>query len=147
MGEALSAGAEYSETRLLASGPRTNPWMQEASDRVVEKGDLVALDTDLVGRDGYLTDYSRTYLCGDRAPTDEQRRLYSVAYEFVHSAIAEFVPEPRSASWGNGSRVACPMSSTSSAIPSSRTAPDWLTSGRRSSSTITMRVRSKPGCR
>jgi Xaa-Pro dipeptidase len=91
LGEALRAGAEYSETRLLASGPRTNPWMQEATDRVVRDGDLVALDTDLVGRDGYLTDYSRTYLCGDR-PTDEQRRLYTVAYEFVHSAIPEFVP-------------------------------------------------------
>jgi Xaa-Pro aminopeptidase len=92
MGDALSAGAEYSETRLLASGPRTNPWMQEATDRVVEEGDLVGLDTDLVGRDGYLTDYSRTWLCGDGPPTDEQRRLYTVAYEFVYSAIPEFVP-------------------------------------------------------
>jgi Xaa-Pro dipeptidase len=88
----LSEGAEYSETRLLASGPRTNPWMQEATDRVVENGDLVGLDTDLVGRDGYLSDYSRTYLCGDRAPTDEQWRLYERAYEFVYGATAELVP-------------------------------------------------------
>jgi Xaa-Pro aminopeptidase len=92
LGQALGDGAEYSETRLLASGPRTNPWMQEASDRVVQQGDLVGLDTDLIGRDGYLTDYSRTYLCGDARPTDEQRRLYTVAYEFVHAAIPEFVP-------------------------------------------------------
>jgi Xaa-Pro dipeptidase len=92
MGEVLSAGAEYSETRLLASGPRTNPWMQEASDRVVEAGDLVGLDTDLVGRDGYLTDYSRTYLCGDGVPKDEVRRLYQVAHEFVHEAIDEMRP-------------------------------------------------------
>jgi Xaa-Pro dipeptidase len=92
MGEVLSAGAEYSETRLLASGPRTNPWMQEASDRVVEAGDLVGLDTDLVGRDGYLTDYSRTYLCGDDVPKDEVRRLYQVAYEFVYDAIDEIRP-------------------------------------------------------
>jgi|SRR5579884_3796062 len=92
LGSALSEGAEYCETRLLASGPRTNPWMQEASDRVVKNGDLVGLDTDLVGRDGYLTDYSRTYLCGDGRPTDEQRRLYTIAYEFVHEAIVEFVP-------------------------------------------------------
>jgi Xaa-Pro dipeptidase len=92
MGEALSLGAEYSETRLLASGPRTNPWMQEASDRVVVEGDLVGMDTDLIGRDGYLTDFSRTYLCGDRKPSDEQRRLYRVAHDFVHDAISEFVP-------------------------------------------------------
>lgn len=71
MGDALAAGAEYAETRLLASGPRTNPWMQEASDRILEVGDLVGMDTDLVGRDGYLTDYSRTHLCGDRTPSDE----------------------------------------------------------------------------
>jgi len=29
---------------------------------------------------------------GDRPPTDEQRRLYGIAYEFVYSAIPEFVP-------------------------------------------------------
>jgi Xaa-Pro aminopeptidase len=92
MGEVLAAGAEYSETRLLSSGPRTNPWMQEASDRVVEEGDLVGMDTDLVGRDGYLTDYSRTYLCGDSTPTGEQRHLYRMAYEFVHGAIDEIRP-------------------------------------------------------
>jgi Xaa-Pro aminopeptidase len=92
LGHALSDGAEYAETRLLASGPRTNPWMQEATDRVVHEGDLVGLDTDLIGRDGYLTDYSRTYLCGQRKASSEQRRLYTIAYEFVHGAIPEFVP-------------------------------------------------------
>jgi Xaa-Pro dipeptidase len=66
--------------------------MQEASDRVLEDGDLVGMDTDLVGRDGYLTDYSRTYLCGNSKPTDEQRRLYQVAYEFVYNAIDEIRP-------------------------------------------------------
>ncbi len=92
MGDALAAGAEYAETRLLASGPRTNPWMQEASDRVVEPGDLVAMDTDLVGADGYLTDYSRTYLCGDVRPTAEQRHLYQVAYDFVHESMGTIRP-------------------------------------------------------
>lgn len=92
MGDALAAGAEYSETRLLSSGPRTNPWMQEASDRVVEAGDLVGMDTDLIGRDGYLTDYSRTYLCDDNPPSAEQRRLYQTAYQFVYDAIDEVRP-------------------------------------------------------
>lgn len=92
MGGALASGAEYAETRLLASGPRTNPWMQEASDRMVEAGDLVAMDTDLVGPDGYLTDYSRTYLCGDKRPSTEQQRLYQRAYQFVYEAIDEIRP-------------------------------------------------------
>jgi Xaa-Pro aminopeptidase len=92
MGFALRHGAEWCETRLLSSGPRTNPWMQEATHRVVEEGDLVGLDTDLVGEDGYLTDISRTYVCGDAPPSDEQRRLYRVAYDYVYENIPEFRP-------------------------------------------------------
>jgi len=88
MSAALRLGAEYSETRMLSSGPRTNPWMQEAALRVVENGDLVALDTDLIGEDGYLCDISRTYLCGNKA-TDEQRRLYNQAYEYVHGNLPD----------------------------------------------------------
>lgn len=88
--ETFSRGALHAECRLLASGPRTNPWMQEASNRVVEDGDLVAFDTDLVGPFGYLTDISRTYLCGDREPTAEQREVYRSAYDFVQTGIPEF---------------------------------------------------------
>jgi Xaa-Pro dipeptidase len=89
--ETFSHGALHAEARLLSSGPRTNPWMQEASHRVVEDGDVVAFDTDLVGPFGYLTDISRTYLCGDRRATREQRAVYQAAYEFVHESIPEFV--------------------------------------------------------
>jgi Xaa-Pro dipeptidase len=88
MSSALGQGAEYSETRLLSSGPRTNPWMQEVTRRVVNDGDLVGFDTDLVGEDGYLCDVSRTYLCGT-SPTDQQRRLYNAAYEYVHGNIPD----------------------------------------------------------
>ena len=28
------------------SGPRQNPWVQEASDRITRRGEIVALDTD-----------------------------------------------------------------------------------------------------
>ena len=89
MGSAMSNGAEWGQTRMLSSGPRTNPWMQEATDRVVQAGELVGIDTDLCGRMGYMTDVSRTYLCGEGAATDQQRRLYHDAYEFVHGNIPE----------------------------------------------------------
>jgi Xaa-Pro dipeptidase len=92
IGAALKSGAEWCETRLLSSGPRTNPWMQEATNRVVHDGEFVGFDTDLVGERGYLTDISRTYLCGDRRPTDEQRRLYQSAYAYVHDSLPEFRP-------------------------------------------------------
>ena len=32
-------GGEWIECRLLASGPRTNPWFQECADRPIEPGD------------------------------------------------------------------------------------------------------------
>lgn len=105
--ETYSHGALHAEARLLCSGPRTNPWMQEATHRIVEDGDLVAFDTDLVGPFGYLTDISRTYLCGDRAATREQRDVYQAAYGFVHQSIPEFVAGRSFAELGEilGSRV------------------------------------------
>ena len=79
----ISLGGEWIETRLLASGPRTNPWFQECGPRVIEDGDLVAFDTDMIGPFGYCADISRTWRCGAGAPTDEQRRLYAIAHEQV----------------------------------------------------------------
>jgi Xaa-Pro dipeptidase len=76
----IRRGGEYPETRLLSSGPRTNPWFQETSDRVIENGDLLAFDTDLIGPMGYYNDISRSWVVGDRRPTDSQRRLYALAH-------------------------------------------------------------------
>jgi Xaa-Pro aminopeptidase len=77
----IDRGGEYPETRLLSSGPRTNPWFQETSDRIIENGDLVAFDTDMIGPLGFYNDISRSWVVGDRKPTDVQRRLYRLAYE------------------------------------------------------------------
>lgn len=77
----IASGGEWLETRLLTSGPRTNPWYQECSDRVMEAGDLVALDTDLIGIGGYSVDVSRTWCVGGAAPTPNQKRLWDCAYE------------------------------------------------------------------
>ncbi len=70
-------------TRLVASGRNTNPWGAEAGDRVVQEGDIVAVDTDAVGYQGYLIDFSRTFLCGDGPPAREQVELYRVAHDFL----------------------------------------------------------------
>lgn len=79
----IARGGEWIETRLLASGPRTNPWFQECSDRVIQAGDLVSFDTDLIGPYGMCADISRSFLCGDDNPSDEQRRLYGLAREQI----------------------------------------------------------------
>ncbi len=87
----IRLGGEWIETRLLASGPRTNPWFQECSMRVIEDGDMVSVDTDLIGPYGYCADISRAWVCGNK-PTDEQRRLYANAYEQVHHNIELLKP-------------------------------------------------------
>jgi Xaa-Pro aminopeptidase len=90
--ENIRRGGEWIETRLLSSGPRTNPWFQECSARVIENGDLVAFDTDLIGPYGYCCDISRTWLTGDRRPTNEQRALYARAEEQIAANMAMLGP-------------------------------------------------------
>lgn len=82
----IANDGDWIDGRMLCSGPRTNPWYQIASDRVVETGDLLAFDTDMVGPFGYSADISRTWLVGD-APTARQRDLYRRAHdEITHNA-------------------------------------------------------------
>ncbi len=73
-------------TRLTASGTNTNPWMSEAHDKAVMPGDVVGVDTDANGYEGYVIDVSRTFLCGDQ-PTPEQKEAYQAGYEHVTSMV------------------------------------------------------------
>ncbi|HEX6119000.1 MAG TPA: Xaa-Pro peptidase family protein [Dongiaceae bacterium] len=84
----IAMGGEWIECRLLASGERTNPWFQECSNRVIQPGDIVAFDTDLIGPNGYCADISRAWIAGDVRPTDEQKRLYGVALDNLHHNLA-----------------------------------------------------------
>lgn len=79
----IRRGGEWIETRLLASGPRTNPWFQECGPRIIQDGDIVAFDTDLIGCYGICCDMSRTWIAGDGPATDDQRHLYQMAYEHI----------------------------------------------------------------
>ncbi|WP_372892581.1 M24 family metallopeptidase, partial [Rhodosalinus sp.] len=83
-GNVIKRGGEFIETRLLSSGPRTNPWFNEASDRVLRPGELVAMDTDTIGCHGYYCDFSRTFHAGPGRPTGYQQSLYQMAFEQIH---------------------------------------------------------------
>ena len=78
----LRRHGEFLFTRLVASGTNTNPWLTEAHDKVVMPGDLVGVDTDANGYEGYVIDVSRTFLCGDN-PSPGQKEAYRVAYDSV----------------------------------------------------------------
>jgi len=83
----VEAGGDWIECRLLSSGDRTNPWQQEASSRKIRPNELVCFDTDMVGPFGYCADISRAFFSGPGKPSDEQRELYSRAFEEVHANL------------------------------------------------------------
>ena len=87
----IARGGEWIETRLMASGPRTNPWMAEAGPRILEDGDLLAFDTDMIGLYGYICDMSRTWLVGDKASA-EQIELYKTGLEHIQENAKLLTP-------------------------------------------------------
>lgn len=87
----LRGGGEYLATNTVCSGPNTNPWRAEATDRAVEAGDLVFVDTDTVGIGGYFFCVSRTFPVGGM-PTVEQRTIYRDALEWLEDMKAAIQP-------------------------------------------------------
>lgn len=76
-------GGEYLATSTVCSGPNTNPWRAEATDRAIEAGDLVYVDTDAVGVGGYFYCVSRTFVCAGSPPLPAHRDTYSAAHAWV----------------------------------------------------------------
>jgi len=74
----IENGGEWIECRILSSGSRTNPWMQESSNKIIQDGEIVSFDTDMVGPYGYCADISRAFVVGHKF-NDEQKKLYSMA--------------------------------------------------------------------
>jgi len=91
----IRRGGEWIETRILSSGPRTNPWFQECGPRIMAAGDMLAFDTDLVSTYGYCCDISRSWIVGDVPPTDNQKTLYQIAYEHIMTNIGMLQPGMR----------------------------------------------------
>ena len=85
--ENAANGGEWFEYAVLCSGPRTNPWGRECSDASILAGELVGVDTGMIGPSGYAADISRTFFCEPGRPTPEQRRLYQRAIENLNFNI------------------------------------------------------------
>ena len=78
----IRRGGEWIETRLLTTGPRTNPWFQECGPRVLQNNEILAFDTDLVGCYGCCVDISRTWWIGDRPPRNDM--VYAMRHAHEH---------------------------------------------------------------
>jgi Xaa-Pro aminopeptidase len=74
---------------IVASGPRSAFPHGVASDRVMEKGDLVTLDFGAYYR-GYCSDITRTVALG--SPNDKQREIYEVVREAQQAAVDAIRP-------------------------------------------------------
>ena len=79
----IEHGGEWMECRILSSGQRTNPWMQESSNKVIQKGEMVSFDTDMVGPYGYCADISRAFVEGHKF-NEDQKKLYQMALEHIN---------------------------------------------------------------
>jgi Xaa-Pro aminopeptidase len=79
----IEHGGEWIECRILSSGSRTNPWMQESSNKIIQRGEIVSFDTDMVGPYGYCADISRAFVEGNKF-NDEQKKLYKMAVEHIN---------------------------------------------------------------
>jgi len=78
----IENGGEWIECRILSSGSRTNPWMQESSNKIIQDGEIVSFDTDMVGPYGYCADISRAFVCGNKF-SENQKKLYQTAVEQI----------------------------------------------------------------
>ena len=79
----IEHGGEWIECRILSSGERTNPWMQESSNKIIQSGEIVSFDTDMVGPYGYCADISRAFVEGHKF-NEEQKKLYQMAVEHIN---------------------------------------------------------------
>ena len=90
--ENIRRGGEWIETRLLSSGPRTNPWFQECGPRVLRNNEILGLDTDMVGCYGMCADISRTFWIGDSDPRPDMIEDYRLGVEHIQANMERLKP-------------------------------------------------------
>ncbi|WP_068304985.1 dimethylsulfonioproprionate lyase DddP [Pararhodobacter sp. CCB-MM2] len=88
----IRRGGEWIETRLLASGPRTNPWFQECGPRLIQPNEIVAFDTDLIGCYGICIDISRTWWIGDQPPRPDMIAAMNHGLDHIRENMAMLKP-------------------------------------------------------
>jgi len=68
----------------VITGNRSHPHPHDYSDRIIRPGDMIFIDV-VNDFNGYKTCYYRTFVCGK--PTEKQKQIYKVAYDWLYEAI------------------------------------------------------------
>jgi len=90
--ENIRRGGEWIETRLLASGPRSNPWFQECGPRLAQNNEIISFDTDLVGSYGICIDISRSWWIGTEKPRADMVYAMQHAHEHIMTNMEMLKP-------------------------------------------------------
>ena len=89
----IARGGEWIETRLLTTGPRTNPWFQECGPRQLQNNEILAFDTDLIGCYGFCIDVSRTWWIGNEKPRADMVYAMQHAHEHIMTNMEMLKPD------------------------------------------------------
>jgi Xaa-Pro aminopeptidase len=85
-------GSEWTQcANIVTSGPWTAPYRRLTSDRIIREGDLVIID---IGGcyNGYWGDFTRTWICGNVGPTDQQIEYHQSCYDSLFASCAAAKP-------------------------------------------------------
>ena len=84
----VRGGGEDLATTTVCSGPNTNPWRAEVTDRRLEDGDLVYVDTDTVGIEGMFFCVSRTFRSGRTLRCRSSVTSTAPSYEWLQAMVS-----------------------------------------------------------
>jgi len=62
------------------------PYRELTSERTLRRGDLVAIDTGIL-HEGYMSDFGRTWLCGEASARESERRIFAEWSEVLERLI------------------------------------------------------------
>lgn len=88
----VEAGHSSVDFVIVGSGPNGASPHHDASDRVIERGDMVVIDIGGTTPQGYCSDSTRTYIVGG-SPTDEMLAMYEVLQHAQSAATSAVRPD------------------------------------------------------
>lgn len=84
-------GFDFVYDIIVASGGNTSPYRRWHTDKILRQGDLVIIDINAIGPQGYFVDFVRCFKVAGK-PTQKEKDLYRETLDSLRAAIGEFRP-------------------------------------------------------